>query len=283
MKYTIKNLETKYLKEYFGVSMSVQKNDNFLSFEINDTEIKSTVDNDAESILKTWSIPLAEISEGNDLPSQDIRCVLYKGSEFTKKILGYFGEKMNLTFNWDNNLKLVKSVELYKLDDKGRKSLSVNVVCAAKENFKEFSSDVLDTIFYPTEGDVLQFDITKAQVDELHKLSEISSNPEQHNDYVRFYSEEGVIKVTDKIFNTILSENADIEIPSGVEIDKELFGLVESDDYTIYLNEPSHDAKLFRLEAKSKKIITTIMLLSKTMDDEFDSVFDEDDDFLQDL
>lgn len=283
MKYTIKNLETKYLKEYFGVSMSVQKNDNFLSFEVNNKEIKSTVENDAESILKTWNLNLSEISESNDLPNENIRCVLYKGNEFTKKILGYFGEKLNLTFSWDDDLKLVKSVELYRLDDKGRKSLSVVVVCASKENFKEYDDEVVETLFYPTQGDLMNFTIKKAQVDELRKLSEISSNPEQHNDYVRFYSEGGVIKVTDKIFDTILSENADITIPNGVEIDKELFGLIESDDYTVYLNQPKPDVKLFRLESKSKKIITTIMLLTKAMDDEYDDMFDDEDDFLNSL
>lgn len=252
------NVDT--FKKYLGVSMSVKKSD-ILNFNMSSVKMSGISNNEGDSIYKKWEVDFAEFAGNVSEEFPELKCSIYKGDELRKKILPYFGQLVNMKVFYLG--EDVKKLELFKTDEAGRISLKITILCASNETaYIEYSAELLNQIFNPEEANLTYtFNLSEAELSAVSKLSKLSTNPEQQTDYITLFTEEGLLKATDKAFDTILHDGAD-ELKENIDLDKKLWTLIDKDDYVAKVYDVDNN-KVLVCTSTTRKVMTTLVLLSK--------------------
>lgn len=264
-QFILNDVKTEVLRKMLGISMSVSKSET-LNFTIDGNKIVGVTNNISDSIYKRWEIGLSDICTPEEkavIPL--LKCSIYKGEEFSKKILSYFGQLVNLRIEHDDSE--VKKIELFKLNEAGKVGLKINLVTASSSTaFVDYDPEVLSMIFYPTEETKLfGFELDTNDLSEVGKLSKLSTNPEEQTDYVTLYSADGSLKATDNAFDVILKEGftqADVSI----DIDKDLWSMIDRDSYEVEIHQVDEENKILVCKSTTKNVINSLVLLGKTDD-----------------
>lgn len=267
----LKGVSLETLKELFEIMSKVKKSSTVLNFTINKEKLTGVGSNDSKAVYKYWEIPTKNISEAidGDVPlGVSLKVSILNGSDFSKKILSFFGQMADLEFHHDNNQ--VDKIVITKYNKEGKKLLTIPVVCSRTSlTFEEEPQEILDIIFglTPDFNPKSKFEIRKEDIINIRKLSSLNSNTEEQKKYIKIYSEEGTIKATDNAFDVVLTPNTS-GYADEIEIDKSLLGLIDPEEYDVFLNE-SHDLKFIIMNRKSELFTQKISvnLLSEIDDD----------------
>lgn len=272
-KSLLKNVDTDLLSEFLAISTSVAKSE-VLNFKINNESLSGIANNEGDSIYKKWDIKLVQLCESHDeIPS--LKCSIYKGDEFIKKILSYFGKTVNI--NLFHNDGSVRKLELYKTDEKGRTMLKITVLGANVETaYIDYNDEVIGKIFDPSDESLAQFSLDAVNLQQVSKYSKLQTNPEKQTEYVRLYTNDGCLNATDNAFDVILHET-DVVLTDDVEIDKSLWQLIDEDQYDCSIHSIDQN-RILVCSSTTKDVKITLVLLSKVDSSQsFDSFesFDE--------
>jgi hypothetical protein len=257
------DVNTDMLRSLLEISMSVTKSET-LNFTLSPDEISGIASNEADSIYKKWNVELSDIAKA---PSPEthfpkLKCSIYKGDEFAKRILSYFGQLVNMKIYHDG--REIKQIELFKLNESGKISLKINLLTAATSTaFVEYSKELVSAIFTPgSETRQLSFTINPEYLSQVSRLSKLSTNPEDQTKWITLYSDNGSLKATDNAFDIILEDEGFPNI-EPFDIDKSLWALVDIDKYSaeVHLIENS---KIFVLKSYTKNLTVSLVLLEKT-------------------
>lgn len=262
---TLHGVNTDMLKHYFKLSSSVGKSE-VLNFSLSYDLLSGIAHHENDVFFKRWKINLTELCQQHNVP-QDItlKCSIYRGSEFAKKILSYFGQIVSINFHYVNDS--VKKLELFKTDEKGKIVLKITIVTApTNTSFVEYDIELLNNMFNPAEESKLfEFELDALALAEVTKLSKLATNPEIKTDYVQLYVEEGMLKATDNSFDIVLTD-VEGSLESSVDIDKSLWSMIDGDEYVFEVHS-IEDKKFLCCKSKTKDIRSTLVLLSDVDDD----------------
>ena len=282
--FVLQDVNTEILRKLLGISMSVTKSET-LNFTLTNDKVVGIANNEADSIYKKWSIQLASLctvpmtQDGTLQTIPELKCSIYKGEEFSKKILSYFGQFVN--FKIEHNGSEIKRIELFKTNDKGVTTLKINLLTAASATaFIDYSKEFVDQIFTPDDTTKLvSFELDNDDLSTVSKLSRLSTNPEEQTNYVTIYTAGGTLKATDNAFDVILKEDIQIEI-DPIEIDKSLWSMIDRDKYIVDVHT-IEDNKILVCTSQTKNVIISLVLLGKTDDSvNFDDFTNDDKTFM---
>lgn len=277
-KFTIKNLNIEELQKLLAISMSVTKSET-LNFRIMPDKIVGISNNEADSIYKRWQIPMSllcdSIETSEPLPAS-LKCSIFKGPEFSKKILSFFGQYVDIVFTHDG--QQIKGIDLFKLNEKGKTVLKINMVTASAETaYVDYSEELIQQIFTPTEDTkIIGFDLDSSDLSSVSKLSQLSTNPETQTAWVTLYTdEEGQLKATDGVFDVVLREDG-AELGDSIDISKQLWSMIDRDIYKVEVHNVQ-DNKIFLCKSTTRDVVISLVLLSKTDDSvNFDDFLNDD-------
>lgn len=266
-KILLPNVSTEQLQRFLGISMSVTKSET-LNFTIDSQKLAGVANNEADSIYKSWSVNIKDICDPASAMIPSLKCSIYKGEEFAKRILSYFGQTVNINVFYQGSS--VHKLELYKTDEKGRVMLKITVVSAPVETaFVEHSAEKLSSIFNPDEDNLLvSFTLDNDELSTVSKLSKLSTNPEKQTDYVKLYTTDGAIMATDNAFDVVLHES-DVVLNDDIEIDKSLWSLIDKDKYVASVYDIDGN-KILLCQSSTRDVKITLVLLAKIADDDID-------------
>ena len=270
-KFTLHDVNTELLRKLLGISMSVKKSET-LNFKLTPEFATGIANNESDSIYKRWSIKLSDLcdvtksianqdAKSGTLVFPELKCSIYKGEDFSRKILSFFGQFVNFKIEHDG--KEVKKIELFKTNEAGVIVLQINLLTAATATaFVDYSSDLLAQIFTTDETTkVISFELDATELSSVSKLSRLSTNPESQTNWVTLYSDNGSLKATDKAFDVLLKDG--VTLSESIDIDKALWSMIDKDKYTVSVHNISEN-KILVCESLTKDVTISLVLLGKT-------------------
>ena len=262
--FKLENVSLDMLKTLFEIMSKVNKTDDTINFMLSNSSMSAINSNQAESVFKRWVIKHNKIASGvsGELMGE-IKVSIFNGKDFSKKILGFFGQMANIEFYHDG--KDVMKIVLKKLDKDGKVMLNISCACADTSiSFNEYPQDSIEILFGlgSDYSPKTSFMLIKEDILNIIKLSALNSNSEEQKKYVKIYSENGSIKATDNAFDVVLGDDV-FGLNTEIEIDKSILPLIDGGDYKVELTEHD-DLKFIILTLNSDKVDNkiTINLLS---------------------
>lgn len=244
----LKDVKLAHLKNM--LSKSTKLSGGVLNFEVSSDKIQSVASNIADNFFKKWEINTAEIAAESKI-SETIKISIYKGSEFVKDVLSYFGSSADMKFFHDNGE--TNKIEVSNAD------LQITLVTAPISlNYVEYEEESLQYIF-GSEGEKTSFELSKEELARIISLSKLSTNPETQTEYVRFYTDGGMLKATDNAFDVAL-HSTDQEILTDIRLSKDSINLFCLEDQLMTAIKLESETILLA-SSKESSTVASVMLV----------------------
>lgn len=241
--------------------------DDTVNFSISETEMMSIQNNSSESCFKMWKVQTNQffniLSGFGDLGSEKVKVSIFKGLDFSKKILSFFEvdkekEKddnqiiVELDIIYDPLYNMAKYIEIRKINKKtNKKLLSFKVATAnALTNFVDFEPEMIAVLFNGASEtintkNIGELMITKEVIKEAKNLFKVQTDIELQQNYIAFKYEKETNQVilTDETIDLFLTEPVDPTVlkklhVSQFEVAKDIFTLLDAGlDYKIEFKE----------------------------------------------
>lgn len=273
------NCNLDVFRKMLGISLTLAEKTDTLNITFNEKGLTGISSNRADSLYKQWLIEWSilaesvtgllehiEASSANGAKVQPLKCSIYKGEDFSKKILSFFGSVADIVCFHDG--KEIKQFQIQKKSTEGKVQLKIDVVTAsANLAFVDYSEELVKALFTPESTSlVTKFNLGISDLQTVSSLSKLSVNPDKQTKYITLYTENGQLKATDNCFDVVLHEAAEAPLPEPLEIDKELWSKIDRDEYSVELHAIEEN-KILVCKSLTKHVTESVALLAKTNDD----------------
>ncbi len=234
-----------------------------LNFTIGESIIESVTSNESDSFFKKWSIPTEAVAKVEERFSEKVKVSIIKGTEFLKGILGHnnFGESCSIDIEHTGGAN-AEAVLLTIYNDK----LQVKVVTAPTSlNFEEYDEKTMNRIFND-ENSIADFELSAEELKYIISLSKFNTNKETQTTYIKFYTENGLLKVTDNAFDAVVHKT-DSNFDVTVNVNKEFISLYCSEHHVFSVHsDESGGMKLIAKSTDSDTVSSMILMESSKAD-----------------
>lgn len=282
-QFKLVNVNLDMLRKLLGISLTLAEKSDTLNIQFSSAGLTGIASNSSDSMYKKWSIDWSTIStteqkEFDLIPK--LKCSIYKGEDFSKKILSFFGGIADIIVF--HNATEVKQFQIQKRGTNDKVSLKIDVLTAAANlAFTDYAEDLIEAVFSPqTETLTATMTLGVSDLQTVSSLSRLTVNPEKQTKYITLYTVDKQLKATDQCFDVVLQEETETVLPDGgVEIDKTLWSKIDKDEYIVELHT-IEDSKMFVCKSQTKQVVEALALLAKTDDSiNFDDFVNDDSDF----
>lgn len=256
----LSNVEVSALKSLFARSLTVST---ALYFELTPDKIQSYSSNQQDAFCKEWETSLKGIAEhSNDFTS--LKFFFIHGAIFSNKILPFF-DKAEWVISADDDevvqeIVMVDKSKGLRFNIKTSNILFANVITKDKQ-----------AVRFNTANSVAKFDLGSAVVAAVVSLSDIGEFSEQQIDYVKFTGADGVLSVSNNMFNK------EIGVYTGEDFDaklsKSFLTLIDKEDNTVDLCVEANNSRKFVFSNKNAEITAkscAALMTDVSLDEEFD-------------
>ena len=231
IEFTAKNVKPfiAWLKKFSSIDTSL-----LLEIDAPNLKFIAKVYNEERSVVKLSTIKF-DAAGFTATPSKDpkrVKVGIYNIARLMK-IMDQFGDQeFSFTVNWDE----IKDGET--VDHAGvnlilkNKNLKITVECTSLNIFKYISDELFETRISAMEEVVAQFDLLKTNIEQTNQLCALDSESK----FMEFKNGANVY-VCGKTFDLLLRENLTKVEDHSINIFKEQFGAIDTEDYHVKMGE----------------------------------------------
>lgn len=222
-------------------------------FTIDKDGVRTDSHNDSGTIIKSVNVPLSEICESSNLDKVEggVRVCFYDGKKVLKAF-GFLGDsKVNCEFKFAE-LEGENYAQSCKIAS-AKMNLSIDAADPSLIEFANVPEDAIENV-KDVSGADCNFKLNSEELSQIQKLCDFDTNSE-----ITFYVNGSVKVGTEDSFE--ISVDEDFEGNEGnatnYNIDRELFKLIDSDNYQVYPN--MDDFKItFKAESGRMDVVVTL-------------------------